>query len=191
MNNRNERYNVRSILDEEPELGETSFLRGLMTSNTTLTSGIQRMSFFRARVSQTITQCRYIVTTAAGATPTLSRLLVVVADVDSSSATFSEVANCANDTALFTTLGRRTKAFASSFDLEAGRIYGVGALCVTAASAGALAAAPSATGSNLEFLEWPPLNGGLSGLSDIDNSFTHADLVSANQAGRPYFVLLP
>lgn len=94
-----------------------------------------KLTYFTAGRTELITQVRmYIGSTAAGATPTHTRIGVWTAD--DAGALTSQVAATADDTSLLTgsTSSRRTKVFGSSWTKTRGVRYAVGVWIVTSAA---------------------------------------------------------
>jgi hypothetical protein len=116
--------------------GEETAPRRYCVSNTVASGTSQqlRMTYFRARKSETITQFRVITGgTAAAATPTLCRMGLY--SVDETSGVNTLVASTPNDTTLFAATNTRyTKATSASYAKQAGVLYGFGILIVSAAA---------------------------------------------------------
>lgn len=108
--------------------GEETMLRDLAVATNSPGSGTMRLTYFRARKTETITQAVVSVGAVAGAGLTLARLGVyaVAANGD-----LTLVASTPNDATMFgSTNVLVTKAFSASWRKVAGRVYAFGVLCV-------------------------------------------------------------
>lgn len=116
-----------------------------LTSTSAMTTGSMQGHYLYADASTPIAQLTGIVTTAAAATPTISRYGAFIAD-PANGQLLSLAAATANDTALLTTTGARRAPPASGAEVSGalwtptiGRYYFIGALCVSVAAAGTFA----------------------------------------------------
>lgn len=112
---------------------ETSPRTNLTHLNGAAVSGTLYLSYFTAQKTETITQVTTTTgSTSAGATQTLSRIGVYS---EAANGDLTLVASTANDTALWrTTYTDYTKSFSSSWTKQAGQVYAVATLIVTAAA---------------------------------------------------------
>lgn len=98
-------------------------------------SQVLKLTYFRAQKTQTVSEIRaWVGTTAAGATPSISRYGLWTANEEG--ALLSLVASTPNDTSLFTgtVQSAKTKSLSSSYELVKEQYYAVGLLCVTSAA---------------------------------------------------------
>ncbi|MET0416054.1 MAG: hypothetical protein ABW022_08540 [Actinoplanes sp.] len=170
--------------------GEETLLRDAVTSNNLVTTsqGL-RLTFFTARKTETITQLRVNSGgTAAGATPTLVRVGIYLADANSDG---TLIASIPNDTTLFAAINAAyTRTLTAPFVKTAGQRYAWGELIVTAAATPTRAGISIAgVGAAAEPSQPPRLTGVLAGQSDLPASFTSSALAATGQ--RFYGVLLP
>jgi len=168
-------------------VGESTIARDWCSTTSAATAtGVLRLSYFTARVSETTTQVRVISgATAAGATPTLVRIGFYSIASDGAG---TLVASTASDTALFAAAtAAYTKSWSSSYAKTAGQRYALGVLVVTAATAPTLLGINFGAASELAIA--PRLAGSLSSQSDLPSSFTGASV--ATSGSRFYGVVLP
>ena len=170
--------------------GEEAFLRSLGNSNVlTLASQQLRLTYFTARKTETIASVRFALGgTAAGATPTLSRIGIWTAD--GAGALVAQIAATTNDTALFmgTINTQVTKALTAPFVKQAGQRYAVGLVNVTAA-ANPTVCGNLATGLNVEVGLAPRLSGVVAAQADLPATLASGSI--ANDNARPYVALVP
>lgn len=157
---------------------------GALTSN----NGIMRVTCFEARKGEQISQVRVISGSVAAVTPTLLRIGIYLIEGEDSSYTGRLVASTANDTALFGAINTvYTKALTAPFWKTEGLRYGVGVLCVGAATApnltGLIAATPGASALAFD----PPDGFTLSGQTDLPASPTF----TVGGVYQPWAALLP
>ena len=133
----------------------------------------------------TLPPAQCIAAVAAGATPTLCRMGIYTID---GSGNVTLVASTTNDTAMWSSNGvEYEKTLDVGFSKVAGTRYAVGSLCVTAASAPALA---GMQGSNsLINAIAPRLAGTVGSQTDLPASVAVGSI--GNTAIRPFFWLKP
>lgn len=171
--------------------GEETISREIAQGTLVPTSNqVLRLTYFRARKSETSTQVRLICGgTAAAATPTLIRIGVFSID---SSGNGTLIASTVSDTALFAAANTAyTKSWASSFSKVAGQIYALGVIVVTGVASPTLV---GSAGSNGLAVEWgldPRLTGSISGVSDLPASFTAGTVATLTTTQRIYAAILP
>lgn len=180
----------RTATDYDLTTGETSFDRQFAVGSATMTSGLLKLAYFKAKKTETITQLRMFTTgTAAGATPTLCRAGVysVAANGD-----LTLAASIANDTTLFAGQNTSyTRSFSGgNLSKLAGQWYAVGIIVVTGAAAPTLLG--QALGNStigVEMFVAPPLCAAFSSQTDLTSPITFASLSS--QVSRAYTAALP
>jgi len=179
-----------SVSDYDLTIGESAFDRQFATGSATMTSGLLKLSYFKAKKTETCTQIRMWTTgTAAGATPTLCRAGVFSV---ASNGTLTLTASIANDTTLFA--GQNT-AYTRSFSggnlsKVAGQWYAVGIIVVTGAAAPTLLGqALGNSAISTEFFEAPKVMAALSGQTDLTSPITVGSL--STQVSRAYSAVLP
>jgi hypothetical protein len=165
-------------------VGESTFPRRFVFANTTLTSGILRLTYFTALKTETVTQIRTPSGTTAAATPTLCRVGVYSID---GSGNLTLIASIANDTTLWAATNTNyTRSLSASFSKVRGTRYAVGALFVGTTAP----TVPGVTGGvAAENTIAPRMAAGISSQTDLPSSITVGSLSDATQ--QPYIVLLP
>lgn len=167
----------------------------LASASVALSSGSLQGMYFYADTSDSVTDLACVITTAAGATPTLSRLGVWTAD-PATGHLLALAASTTNDTALLTSTGTRSSAISGGTQVTGGawtpvvgQFYMAGVLCVTAASDPTFvtnANLGSAFVSNISFAGSPnPMTFSVTGQTDlpasvssgINNNMTRTPLV--------------
>jgi hypothetical protein len=107
--------------------GEEVMPRDDVAGEVALVSGVVYWSFFTARKTETITQCR----TATGATAAAGLTLARIGVYSTNGTTLTLVASTANDTSLWTAGNTMTpKNFSSSFGKVAGTRYAMAYLAI-------------------------------------------------------------
>lgn len=151
--------------------GEDTYDRLLAFSSIAMTSGFMRVTYFKARSTETITKLLMgSSSTAAAATPTLVRMGIY--SVASDWALTALLASTANDTALFSTINTEyLKSLSGSWSKVADTWYALGLLVVSGAAVptivgNSIASASIAGGTNGR----PRLGGLQTGLSDLPAS---------------------
>jgi hypothetical protein len=160
---------------DTPISGEFSTGRENIQQTSAGTSGVLYLSFRRATKTETITRITLTTgTTAAGATPTLSRMGIY--SVNESTLECTLVGSCANDTTLFVATGTSyTRNLSASYTKTAGVLYGYGVLVVTTAALpsfiGVMHANINGVGNIIGQI--PPISGALTSQSDLPATFTY------------------
>lgn len=137
-----------------------------------LASGQVQFAMFRAPKSFPANTLRFILTTNAGATPTISRFGIHSVDQTLGGIT-ALIASTANDTALFTSGASvavaKTKALQATLNLVADTWYAVSVLVVSAASLPALGFVSMGAGApaNIPLTSLPRLNASIGGQADL------------------------
>lgn len=163
------------------EVGEASVPRWLLTGQVIAGSGALKLGFFTARKSETVTQVRSILSTAAAGL-TLLRCGIYEVDEDGAG---TLVASTVNDASLMNSGGVLvTKALEASFEKVAGQRLAVGWLGVGTtrpqlAGRSGIGAGLTAAPNAAEALA-PRLGGQINSLADLPASFVDADLSPTN-----------
>jgi hypothetical protein len=182
-----------SLLAEEPSNGDALLSgeanmdrRDANSSSTALGTQTQRLGYFTARKTETITQVRVPCgAVAAGATPTLVRVGVYRVEADGG---LTLIASTPNDTTLLAATNTLyTKGLSASFEKVAGVRYAIGPLVVTAATAPQIMGAN--TGVNVEMAVEPRICATVTGQSDLPATIASGSL--GNTTAIPYAALLP
>jgi hypothetical protein len=163
----------------------------LLTSTAALATGSMDGIYFYCESATPVLNLASIVTIAAGATPTISRYGVFVADADTGNL-LSLAAATTNDTALFTSTDIRRKAPSSGAEVSGavwspvrGRYYFIGALCVSAASMPTFVSPTSVSTTNIYNIGGASkamLQSRFASLSDLPASFPLAPSSSLTRA---------
>lgn len=168
--------------------GEETFSREFFTSNAlATTSGQVRLSYFTARRTEPVTSFRILSgSTAAGATPTLTRLGLYSIAANESGTLIA--ATDPTDLTIFATANTvYTRNALVPGQKIAGNRYAFGFIVISAA------AMPSICGHGLggggEPAMGPRMTGAISGQTDLPASFVVGSLVSSGN--RPYGVMIP
>lgn len=167
------------------DTGEETVTRDTCGVGTGLGNSNLHLTYFTARKTETTTQVRTYNTTAAGATPTLSRVGLYLAD---SSGNGTLVAATASDTSFWTAANSNAiRAWTVPYAKIAGQRYAVGILCVTAAALPSLLC--TTVLATPETLMSPLISGRIASQADLPATFTAASLVSQN--ARYFTAVLP
>ncbi len=170
-----------------PDSGETTLppAQCIAAGGGSLSTGNFRLVYFTAAKTESITKISTWAATAAAATPTLCRIGIYTID---GSGNLTLVASTTNDTAMWSSNGvEYEKTLDVGFSKVAGTRYAVGSLCVTAASAPALAGMQSS--NPLINAIAPRLAGTVGSQTDLPASVAVGSI--GNTAIRPFFWLKP
>lgn len=173
-----------------PSVGEEVMPRfGVTSANTTSGSGTLALTYFTAQRSESISQVRTSTqATAAGATPTICRFGVYSIDAAGAG---TLIASTANDTTLFAAAFTvYTRSFSSAFVKQAGQLYALGILVLSAAALpNFYSAAVTPQMPNFGTGLAPRLSARLTGQTDLPGSFAAGSL--ADNVAPLYSLLLP
>lgn len=155
--------------------GETVMARRGAGNAVTMTSGVVRLSYFKAVKSETVLRLGTCSTaTAAGPTPALCRMGIYLPDPDSGDVTL--IASTVNDTDLWASGSTRYwKALSADWDKVAGTWYAFAALCVTGTTAPTLQGFVS-NGENAIWADAPVSAMARTGQTDLPSSISFANL---------------
>lgn len=156
-------------MDRLLTVGEEALPARLITSGAlTATNGIMRVTCFQARKGEQISQVRMVTGNPAAVTPTLLRIGIYLITGEEGSYIGRLVASTANDTTLFAATNTvYTKTLIAPFWKTEGLRYGVGVLCVGAATAPNLAGLIAATPAVTPLATDPPDGFTLTGQTDL------------------------
>jgi len=134
--------------------------------------GSVHLTYFTARKTETINNVVTAIPSTAGASNTTSRIGIYTID---GSGNLTLTASTANDTALWTSTGTRTKALSSSWSKVAGTRYAVGMLTIggTPAQPGGVFTIPSLSGTA------PRVAGEMTGQSSLPSSISVGSIVDS------------
>lgn len=180
-------------LDVWSSAGQETITRfqATVTSAVTLSNQAMRTTYFTARSSFTSTQVRtFSGSTAAGATPTLCRVGLYIAQADGTLSSLA--ASIVNDTTLWaSTTTAYDRSWSSPVAIVRGQRYGISCLCVTGATA------PTMPGTNVimggsyaaETIRSPALASSIASQADLPASVAVGSL--SGNTGAFYAVVMP
>lgn len=183
-------YDIGTDLRNLLDIGEETIPRSWCNSNTLAsTSQTLRLTYFRARKTETTTQVRVSTgTTAAGATPTLCRIGLY--SIDSTTLNGTLVASTSNDTTLFASANTAyTKSWSSPYNKVTGQFYALGLLVVTVAASPSWPGLAVAIGLSSELLLSPRMTGSIAAQSDLPSTFT--SVTPTSSVNQYYSAILP
>lgn len=173
-------------------VGEETISRGAFMGITgpTTTQNL-RLTYFRARESETTTQVRMISGgTAAGVSPAPPTVCQIALYSIDGSGNGTLVANTTHDSSLFGAANTTyTKSWASSYAKVAGQMYAVAVLVVTAATAPTITGTVAQTGLPSEWAIDPRITGVITGQATLPGTFTAGSV--ATSTVRMYAAILP